>query len=94
MQTLKGVIIKCRPDIVTIELEAGTVLTAKGNPKFKFGSRVQVLYDFTRMRVRDVILENEWFPDDEATPPIEELDGEGVTDPSLLEYYAEIAEEA
>jgi len=92
MQTLKGVIIKCRPSFIEIELEGGTILKAKGNPKFKFGAKVLVLYDFTKMKVRDV-LENEWFPGDEATPPVEEPIDEGVNDPKLLEYYAELAEE-
>jgi len=94
MQALKGIVIRCHADTVKIELEHGTIITVKGNPKFKFGSRVLVQYDFTRMQVRNVILENEWFPGDEATPPVEELESDGVTDPSLLEYYAEMAEEA
>lgn len=93
MQALVGVVIKCRPDSVEIELQSGTVLKAKGNPKFRFGSKVLVLYDFTRMKVRNIILENEWYPGDESTPPDEEQIDEGVDDPKLLEYYAGLAEE-
>jgi hypothetical protein len=93
MQALKGIIIRCRADEAEVELESGTVLKVRGDSKFSLGSRVQVLYDFTRMKVRRVILENEWFPGDEATPPDEEPEHEGIEDPTLLEYYAEVAED-
>ena len=93
MQALKGIVIRCRADEVEIELSSGTVVKARGNPKFQFGSRVLVLYDFTHMRVNNVILENEWFEGDEATPPSEEPENDGVEDPTLLEYYAELADD-
>jgi hypothetical protein len=56
MQALKGIIIRCRADEAEVELESGTVLKVRGDSKFSLGSRVQVLYDFTRMKVRRVIL--------------------------------------
>ena len=58
MRPLKGIVVKVRKGYMEIELESGNTITTKKVSGLTRGSKVDVLYDFTRNRVRDVWLEN------------------------------------
>lgn len=58
MRPFKGVVVKVRKGYMKIELESGNTITTKKVGGLTRGSKVDVLYDFTRNRVRDVWLEN------------------------------------
>jgi len=58
MRPLKGIVVKVRKGFMEIDLESGNTITTKKVSKMVRGSRVDVLYDFTHNRVRDIWLEN------------------------------------
>lgn len=87
MSPLTGVITKIRRDVMFILLNSGTIIQAPRQAKFNFGSRVKILYDFTRMKVRDIVLESEVIEGCGLEQPIVEDDEDTeIIDPQF-EYY-------
>lgn len=88
MQPINGIVVKLRERDVDILLKSGTVVQVIRERKFNLGSRVKVLYDFTQMKVKSVLLENEIFPDSELEDTgEEEQDDEALEYSVLLSYY-------
>ena len=100
MKPLKAVVTKVAKDYITIELRSGTTFSVKKVSGIDRGAAVDVYYDFTRNRVRDIKLSGERdvpifgeAPDNDAyemiTPPgfvdIEESVEKEVGAPSLPE---------
>ncbi len=64
MRPLKGIVVKVgwgivRKGYMSIELESGNTITTKRIKNIKRGNKVEVAYDFTHNRVRDVWLEGQ-----------------------------------
>jgi hypothetical protein len=54
MRALRGIIVKVRKKFTKVELESGNTVTVKTVAHLKRGDKVQVCYDFTHNRVRDI----------------------------------------
>jgi hypothetical protein len=77
---LQGIVMDTTSDILTIRLDSGAVVKAKG--PFKLGDRCWVLYDYTIMKVRQIRSIYELMasgPREEIGPPISTYTDDGET---------------
>lgn len=91
MTPLKGIVHKASA-VLTVRLKTRALVDIPRHPQLKLGDTCYVLYDFTRMQVRDIWTEEEFFAHDDVSggafhmelPPHAEKPEELAVDPTVV----------